>query len=361
MSRTVRVNLGDRSYEIAIQGSGFGAVPEQVAGRACMMVSDANVERLYARKCREWLEGAGCRVAPACVPAGESSKSLDQAGRLYGEAVAAGLDRSSAVVALGGGMVGDLAGFVAGTFLRGIRLVQVPTTLLAMVDSAVGGKTAVNLPQGKNLVGVFAQPVAVAMDLSTLSSLPDREYRSGLAEVVKYGVIADAALFGMLERGADALRRRDPAVLEEVVARCCAIKAGVVSSDERESGPRAVLNFGHTLGHAVETAAGYGHLLHGEAVAVGMAFAAHLSAIRSGLPAGEAARVVRLIEEFGLPVRLPEGCAWSGLRAGMATDKKSVGGSPRFVLAAEIGRAVYGVTVDDAAMAKAAAAVSRER
>jgi 3-dehydroquinate synthase len=326
-----------------------------------MVVSDSNVERLYARKCREWLEGAGCRVALACVPAGESSKSLEQAGRLYGDAVAAGLDRSSAVVALGGGMVGDLAGFVAGTFLRGIRLVQVPTTLLAMVDSSVGGKTAVNLPQGKNLVGVFAQPVAVAMDLSALSSLPDREYRSGLAEVVKYGVIADASLFAALERGADALRRRDPATLEDVVARCCAIKAGVVSGDERESGPRAILNFGHTLGHAVETAAGYGQFLHGEAVSVGMAFASHLSAIGGSLPAVEAVRIVRLLEAFGLPVRLPAGCSWSELAAGMAKDKKSLGGTPRFVLATEIGRAVYGVKVADAAMAEAAAAVASER
>lgn len=359
MATVVKVDLGERTYGIAIQRTGFGDVPEAIAGKRCLMVSDSNVAPLHGSRCRDWLASAKCRVESAVVPAGEASKSLEHAGVLYGKGVEAGLDRSSCVVALGGGMVGDLAGFVAGTFLRGISLVQIPTTLLSMVDSSVGGKTAVNLPQGKNLVGVFAQPVAVAIDLGTLASLPDREYRSGLAEVVKYGVIADAGFFAMLERDASLLMRRDPAKIEDVVARCCAIKADVVSRDEREGGPRALLNFGHTLGHAIETSAGYGEFLHGEAVSIGMAYAAHLSVAAAGLNPGDGARIVRLLEEFGLPVRMPDGRGWRELRAGMATDKKSVGGVPRFVLAQSIGSAVYGVEVRDKDLDVAAGAVGR--
>lgn len=355
MSFDVKVALGDRSYEIQIQPGGAGPVPKSIACRSGLIVSDSNVDGLYGAKVAAWLEKAGCRIVRTVVPAGEGSKSIAMAERLYGDAVAAGLDRSSFVVALGGGMVGDLAGFVAGTFLRGVALLQVPTTLLAMVDSSVGGKTAVNLPQGKNLVGVFAQPVGVSIDLSTLDTLPDREYRSGLAEVVKYGVISDAALFARLERDAKLLLRRDPSVLGEVVARSCAIKAEVVGMDEKETGPRALLNFGHTLGHAVEHATSYGSLLHGEAVSIGMSFAAHLSACASGLPRADAVRIVRLLESFGLPVRVPPGLAWKTLRAAMATDKKTLAGIPRFVLAEKLGSAVYGRNVDDASLEKAVA------
>jgi 3-dehydroquinate synthase len=358
MSSVVNVVLGERSYEIRIQSEGLGTVPESIAGRAGLIVSDSNVDPIYGARFARWMENAGCRVSRTVVPAGEGSKSLAVAERLYGEAVAAGLDRSSFVLALGGGMVGDLAGFVAGTFLRGISLIQAPTTLLAMVDSAVGGKTAVNLPQGKNLVGVFAQPVGVAMDLSTLKTLPDREYRSGLAEVVKYGVIADAELFDRLERDAGLLMKRDPGTLEEVVARCCAIKAKVVSKDERESGPRAILNFGHTLGHAVEQATDYGMFLHGEAVAIGMAFSSRLSASVTGLAKKDAERILKLLETFGLPVRLPPGLAWKALRVGMGTDKKTLGGIPRFVLVERMGQAVYGRTVDEAELEQAAGKIA---
>jgi 3-dehydroquinate synthase len=347
MSIVINVALAERSYEIRIQSEGLGSVPKAIAGCAGLIVSDSNVDPVYGARFSGWLESAGCRVSRTVVPAGEGSKSLSMAERLYGEAVAAGLDRSSFILALGGGMVGDLAGFVAGTFLRGIALVQAPTTLLAMVDSSVGGKTAVNLPQGKNLVGLFAQPVGVAMDISTLRTLPDREYRSGLAEVVKYGVIADAALFGRLERDAGRLMKRDPDVIEEVVARCCAIKADVVSRDERESGPRAILNFGHTLGHAVERVTDYGMFLHGEAVAIGMAFSSRLSVGVTGLAGEDAERIVKLLGAFGLPVRPPAGLDWKALRAGMGTDKKTLGGTPRFVLADRIGKAVYGRTVDE--------------
>jgi len=353
MSQTVTVELGPRSYSIAIQREGFGAVPSALAGRSVLLVSDSNVALRHGDRAAAWLEAAGCKVRRAVVPAGENSKSLDMAGRLFGEAVAGGLERSSVIVALGGGMVGDLAGFVAGTFLRGIASVQMPTSLLAMVDSSIGGKTAVNLPQGKNLVGVFQQPAAVAIDLSTLVTLSDREYVSGLAEVVKYGVISDADLFDRIEQSAPTLLKRDPVTLEMVVARCCGIKAEMVSRDEREQGPRALLNFGHTMGHAIEAAVGYEALLHGEAVAIGMVYAARLSVAERGCPAADEVRLVALLRRLGLPVTLPSGLTWPALRAAMATDKKNQAGVPRFVLADRIGQCAFGCRVEESRLVAA--------
>jgi 3-dehydroquinate synthase len=357
MAQLIQVELGARSYPISIAREGFGAVPDTVSGQSVLLVSDSNVAPRHGGRAAAWLEAAGCKVRRAVVPAGENSKSLDMAGRLFGEAVTAGLDRGSVVVALGGGMVGDLAGFVAGTFLRGIACVQLPTTMLAMVDSSIGGKTAVNLPQGKNLVGVFQQPVAVAIDLSALVTLPDREYVSGLAEVVKYGVISDADLFSLIERSVEALRKRDVAVLEAVVARCCAIKAEMVSRDERERGPRALLNFGHTMGHAIEAVAGYEALLHGEAVAIGMVYAARVSAAERGFPAADEARLAKLLRALGLPVTAPRGLDWDALRSAMATDKKTRGGTPRFVLADRIGQCAFGCRVDESRLSAAIASV----
>jgi 3-dehydroquinate synthase len=263
--------------------------------------------------------------------------------------VAAGLDRRGVVVALGGGVVGDLAGFLAATWLRGVRLVQAPTTLLAMVDSSVGGKTGINLPQGKNLVGAFYQPVEVDIDLRTLATLPEREYRSGLAEVVKYGVIRDAGLFADLEAGADRLMARDVTLLADIVARCCRIKADVVAGDETESGPRAILNFGHTLGHALETVRGYGTWAHGEAVAAGMAYAGEVSIRRCGFPSDDNRRLRRLLERLGLPVDWRAGgdtaTDWAAMHAAMARDKKTQAGVVRFVLARRIGEAAFGCEV----------------
>ena len=278
----VEVDLGERSYPIVI-GRDFEGLPEISAGTAVLLVSDTNVEPLYGESCAAMLEECGCKVTRIVVPAGESTKSMEHALQLYDAALAGQLDRKSYMVALGGGVVGDLTGFAAATYLRGINLIQVPTSLLAMVDSSVGGKTAVNLPQGKNLVGVFYQPHAVQINLDTLNTLPDREYFSGLAEVVKYGVIMDAAFFEFLEKHVAELLKRDYDILSKVVARCCEIKADVVRQDEKESGLRAILNYGHTLGHAIENRCGYGKLLHGEAVAVGMAYAALLSAQCHGL------------------------------------------------------------------------------
>jgi len=234
-----------------------------------------------------------------------------------------------------------------------VRLLQVPTSLLAMVDSSVGGKTAVNLPRGKNLVGVFYQPRQVAVNLDTLRTLPDREYRSGLAEVVKYGVIRDNSFFEALEEDADALAGRDEQTLQNMIARCCEIKAEVVGQDERESGVRAILNYGHTLGHAIETVCGYGELLHGEAVALGMVYAGLVSCRERGFDQGEAARVVRLMERLGLPVRrqaLADAVTWEPLREAMSADKKARRSVPTFVLADRIGSVSEGCEVPEAVL-----------
>ena len=269
---------------------------------------------------------------------------------LYDKALDAGLDRGSFVVALGGGMVGDLAGYVAATYLRGIGLVQVPTSLLAMVDSSVGGKTGVNLSRGKNLVGVFYQPHEVVVDLATLTSLPDDEYSSGLAEIVKYGVIWDRQLFRELEDEADRILGRDPELLERVVTRCCEIKAEVVGRDEKESGLRAILNYGHTLGHAIEQVCGYGAWLHGQAVSFGMVFAGELSHREKRFPGDEQHRVVALLERFGLPVK-PQNTGlsghWDRIRGAMSADKKSRDAVPYFVLAESIGSVAIGCAVEE--------------
>jgi 3-dehydroquinate synthase len=256
------------------------------------------------------------------------------------------LERTSFIVALGGGVVGDLAGFVAATYLRGIPFVQVPTTLLAQVDSSVGGKTGVNLKAGKNLVGAFYQPQLVLCDLATLKTLPKREYISGLAEVIKYGVIYDAVLFAQLERNLPKLLQRDAATLAAVIARCCEIKADVVGQDETEGGLRAILNFGHTIGHAIENSSGYGTFLHGEAISIGQVAAAKLSHQVLGLPSGDVARIEKLFTRAGLPVKLKlDGVRRKKLFAAMKLDKKVSGGEVKFVLAKKIGRVNFGCQV----------------
>ncbi|MDA0576601.1 MAG: 3-dehydroquinate synthase [Verrucomicrobia bacterium] len=361
MSRIVHVDLDERSYDIHIGAGGeIASLREGAAGQRALIVTDTNVDPLFGARCEAMLAGYGMQVQRAVVPAGESSKSLPVVQTLYERAVEVGLDRHATLVALGGGMVGDLAGFVAATYLRGIRFVQVPTTLLAMVDSSVGGKTGVNLAAGKNLVGAFYQPIEVVADLAMLATLPAREYASGLAEVVKYGVIWDATLFRKLEDKAEALQRRDLDVLEPIVARCCEIKAEVVAVDERDSGVRAILNFGHTLGHAIEKISGYGGLLHGEAVSLGMVFAAELSCRETGFASEDRDRLVQLLGAVGLPVLPGERgvrADWAALREAMRTDKKSRGQVPRFVLAQKLGAVVYdhAVAEDVAEQAFAAA------
>ncbi len=345
MPSRVKVELGSRSYEIHI-GAGLlgrlGAYCDKLGlGRNGLVVTDSNVDRRYGAVAVRSLKKAGFSVARAVVPAGERSKSANRLSALYTKALAAGLDRKSFVVALGGGVVGDLAGFLAATLFRGIQLVQVPTSLLAMVDSSVGGKTGINLPEGKNLVGAFHQPALVLADTATLKTLPRREYLSGLAEVIKYGVISDPSLFSALERRWKDLVCGQPAFLESVIARCCEIKADVVRLDERENGLRAILNFGHTIGHAIENVTGYGKYLHGEAISIGMVLAARLSVGLKGFKRGDCARLENLLRQVGLPVHRPS-CEWARVRQSMGLDKKSAGRSPRFVLARKIGAVAVG-------------------
>ena len=301
-------------------------------------MTDANVEGLAGRFVEE-LGTVGIAAEVASVPPGEGSKSLDRAAALLDRLIAMKADRHSAVVAVGGGVVGDLAGFVAATYARGIPLLMVPTTLLAQVDSSVGGKVAVNRPAAKNIVGAFHQPVGVWIDTGTLATLPARELRCGMAEVVKYGVILDAGFFEALEAGdAAAVLRLDPAAVARVVARCCALKARVVAEDEREeTGLRAVLNYGHTIGHAIEAVAGYGgDYRHGEAVAAGMVAEARLAARLGWIGDPEVGRIAGLLAAIGLPTAAT-GLDPAALREAMALDKKNRAGKVRFVLPRRLG------------------------
>ena len=348
--RIVQVPLGNRSYVIKVGGGLLSRLGAECAplklGQRCAVITDTNVVRHFAKAAVKSLAASGFKPILITVPAGEKSKWLAVVEKCYDQLAAHRLERKSFIVALGGGVVGDLAGFVAATYLRGIPFVQVPTTLLAQVDSSVGGKTGVNLAAGKNLVGAFYQPRLVLCDLDTLQKLPKREYVSGLAEVVKYGVIYDAVLFAQLERHLPKLLQRDAATLAAVVARCCEIKAAVVGEDETESGLRAILNFGHTLGHAIENSSGYGKFLHGEAIAIGQVAAAKLSQKILGLPSGDVARIEKLFVRIGLPVEIKVNAARrKKLFAAMLLDKKVSGGEVKFVLAEKIGRVKFGCQV----------------
>ncbi|MCE9629606.1 MAG: 3-dehydroquinate synthase [Planctomycetia bacterium] len=333
----------DRSYDIVCGGGilpSIGGLVRAAGGRRAVVVSDSAVAATHAAQVLAALATAGIDAFLLEVPSGESSKSIDAAGRLWKEFARQAVDRGTHVVAVGGGVVGDLAGFVAATFARGLSVWQVPTTLVAQVDSAIGGKTGINLESGKNLVGVFWQPRGVVADIETLATLPSREFISGLAEVVKYGVILDPAFFGWLEEHAGAVLARESAALLHAVERSAAIKADVVGRDEREtSGLRAALNYGHTFAHAYETAAGYGTLLHGEAVAIGMARAARLAERLGRLPHDAVARQDALLRRLQLPVMPPAGLLdAAALIEIMGRDKKTLGGKLRFVLPSRIGR-----------------------
>jgi 3-dehydroquinate synthase len=340
--RTVMVALGERSYSIVVDRGSLAEVGDAVAratkASQAAVISVPPVARRYAATVVRSLQAAGLRAHRLLVPDGDASKTLRQAERLYDAMLARGLDRGSVVVALGGGMVGDLAGFVAATYLRGVSFVQVPTTLLAMVDASVGGKVAVNLPRGKNLVGAFHQPKLVWIDVDTLASLPRRERAAGLAEIVKAAAIRDAAFFAELERAGERLLEADADVLLPVIERACAIKAEVVSQDEREGGLRMILNFGHTLAHAVETLKRYRGILHGEAVAIGMVFATRRSEALGLAAPGVAARIESLLGRLGLPTEAPPFPRRAYLSA-LAVDKKKRDAHVRFVGLREIGRA----------------------
>jgi 3-dehydroquinate synthase len=343
----VNVPLGNRSYDIKI-GTGLLARLGAECARLrldtrCAIISDTNVAPRYGKAAQTALTRAGFAPTLIIIPAGETAKSLKTIEACYNQLAAQRLERQSFVVALGGGVVGDLAGFVAATYLRGVAFVQVPTTLLAQVDSSVGGKVGLNLKAGKNLVGAFYQPRLVLCDLATLASLPMREYRAGLSEVIKYGIIYDASLFQRLERDLPKLLRREPRTLAAVVARCCEIKAEVVRQDETEGGLRAILNFGHTIGHALEAISHYGRYLHGEAIALGQVAAARLSAQVLGLPAPEMDRIESLFQRAGLPTRVKLNAPQrQKLLAAMRLDKKVSGGEIKFVLARRIGAVEFG-------------------
>ena len=348
----VRVELGERSYDILIGKGLLSQAAKHLRplelGKRGVIITDTNVESRYAGAVCEALGKGGCTAEVLSVPAGEASKSLRQAHRLFEKLPSLGLDRHSFLVALGGGVVGDLAGYVAACYLRGIALVQIPTSLLAQVDSSVGGKTGVNLPQGKNLVGAFYQPKLVLADTDTLGTLPERELRSGFAEVIKHGAIRDAAFFEWLEREYKRVLALDPDAVAHVVRRCCEIKAEVVSADERESGLRAILNLGHTVGHAMEALSEYVGLLHGEAISMGMCCAARLSVKRAGLSEAEAKRLCDLIGASGLPTRLGDSFKLEELLAAARLDKKARDGKLRFVLLKRLGEAAVSDAVTDA-------------
>jgi len=363
---SLAVDLGKRSYEIVI-GEGVlarsaewmsrwmaarGMLPEGAdtpiaeqthpdlsKGTACI-VTDGNVAEPYARLVRESLSRAGAAIETVVLESGEQTKRLDVVSGLYDQLVAMKADRQTLLVAVGGGVVGDTAGFAAATYARGIPFVQIPTTLLAQVDSSVGGKVGINHPQGKNLIGAFYQPFGVLIDTNTLSTLPDREYRSGLAEVVKYGAILDDEFFRFLESHTADINRREPNVMQQVIARCCRLKADVVQQDEEErSGLRSMLNYGHTFAHALESLCGYGTLLHGEAVAIGMVCAAHLAERLQRISPALSQRQHNLLQELGLPTVLPTECAGSSyeLLERMRLDKKAAGGRLRFILPTRLG------------------------
>ncbi len=342
-SLVIEVQLSERSYRIEIGSGNLSDAGKMLAASGkyshAVIITDTNVEHPHATQYGEYLAAADPEIDVdlLVIDPGEASKSVEIADRLWQELLDLGADRDTVVVAVGGGVVGDLAGFVAATYARGLSFFQVPTTVLAQVDSSVGGKVAINLPGAKNMVGAFWQPLGVLIDTQVLNTLADREYRAGLAEVVKYGVILDADFFAYLEQHGEQLNQRQPDVLRTVIARCCQLKADVVQQDEREtSGQRAVLNYGHTFGHALEAETGYGQLLHGEAVAIGMLCASRLAERLGRIPPEVTQRQFDLLQGLGLPVEVPD-VEIDGLMNAMRRDKKVSHGRLRFVLPTRLG------------------------
>lgn len=341
--KTVKVGLGEKSYDILI-GYPLDEIGERLKkytkGIKSLIVTNPTIAQYYLETVERGLREAGFRVFVAQIPDGEEHKSQDEANRLYTKCVDYRLERESIIVGLGGGVIGDLAGYVAATFMRGLPIVQVPTTLLAQVDSSVGGKVAVNLPEGKNLVGSFYQPFLVYIDLAVLKTLPVEEMEAGMAEVIKYGIILDKNFFEYLEEKIGKLRELDSKVLETVVARCCKLKTGVVEKDEREKGLRAILNFGHTLGHALEALTDYKKYKHGEAVAIGMVGACRIAEEMGMFKKETRDRIEHLIEKAGLPGRIGVKLSVDDIIQVLSLDKKVQAGKVRFVLPERIGRVV---------------------
>lgn len=340
MVKKERVRLGPRSYDILIGPGVLARLGERVArlsGRA-LVVSNRRVYGLYGARALAGLDEAGVRREILLLPDGEKSKNMAAVAKIHDRLTSGRYDRDSVVVALGGGVIGDVAGFAAATYMRGVKVAQAPTTLLAQVDSSVGGKTGVNHPKGKNLIGAFHQPSVVLADVSALRTLPKEEILCGVAEVIKYGCIASARFFGFLERNIGKLAGLEPGVTAEAVRTSCRIKAAVVSEDEREAGRRAVLNFGHTVGHAVEAVTKYRKYRHGYAVAIGMVAAAELSELKGTLKRKDVVRIRELIEKAGLPSAPPKTVTDGDIMKAMEHDKKVKAGAIRFALLSGVGR-----------------------
>lgn len=350
--KRIHVGLSDHPYDIFVRANLIDDLPAKVekfvSKRKILLVTDSNVNKLYGKKVAKLLETVCSKVFIAEFPAGEPNKTLSTIESLYNECVSYELDRSSVIVALGGGVVGDIAGFLAATFMRGVDFIQIPTSLLAMVDSSVGGKTGVDLPVGKNLVGAFHQPKIVIIDPVFLQTLPKREVKCGLAEVVKYGMIMDEEFFTLLEDNVNALNAMELDCFEIIISRCCALKADIVTKDEREeSGLRAMLNYGHTFAHAIEASLGFDKINHGEAVAVGMCMAANLAVDDARLDTAAELRQENLLRDLHLPCSV-DGASPSDIHAAMRRDKKVIDGRVRFVLPDTIGA----VTLSDGPMEK---------
>lgn len=343
MMNCINVNLPEQSYEIAIASGNLDNLGEQMSslqlGKKILLVSNPTIFKYYGERAIASLKAANFEVVSCTLPPGERYKNLNSIQKLYDAALENRLERSSTMVALGGGVVGDMTGFAAATWLRGINVVQVPTTLLAMVDSAIGGKTGVNHPQGKNLIGAFHQPRLVLIDPEVLKTLPMREFRAGMAEVIKYGVIWDAELFAQMEASKNLNQHRyvKPELIDSILTRSCQAKADVVSKDEKEAGLRAILNYGHTIGHAVESLTGYRLVNHGEAVGIGMVAAGQIAAELGMWRHEDTQRQDALIAKAGLPTKLPAGVDIEGIIEALQTDKKVKDGKVRFVLPTQIG------------------------
>jgi len=351
--QTLTVALGERSYPIYI-GAGLLARPELIVARLphkkAAIVTNSTVGPLYLAPLQQALEARGVAAVSITLPDGEAYKNWETLNRIFDALLANRCERNTALIALGGGVIGDLAGFAAAVYQRGVPFIQVPTTLLAQVDSAVGGKTGINHPLGKNMIGAFYQPLAVIADTDTLATLPARELAAGIAEIIKYGLIRERQFFDWLESNMTRLVQREPEALAYAIERSCAIKAEIVALDERETGERALLNFGHTFGHAIEAGLGFGGWLHGEAVAAGMVLAARLSQRLGLIAAGDTARVSAILAAAGLPVKAPELGLARYLEL-MGHDKKVEGGRNRFILLKRVGEAFVSDEVPREALA----------
>lgn len=353
--RKIELDLNHGGYPIFIGRGILADLPEFMNGippsSRHLLISDASVYALYGAMLLKTLRQAGYDIQTAIIPGGEEHKNLQTMAYLYEQMILSGLDRTSCVLALGGGIVGDTAGFAAASYMRGIPCIQIPTTLLAQVDSSIGGKTGVNLPQGKNLVGAFHQPLLVYSDIDLLDSLPEKEYCNGLAEVIKYGLL-NAKLWTMLEEKHGSIQKRNPACLQDIIARCSEIKARIVSTDEREQGQRALLNLGHTFGHAIENLTGYQHYTHGEAVAIGIVYAARTACLLEMISHQDLDRIRQLITAYKLPVDCSQ-LSPQAILEQMYRDKKATSGTLRIVLPQAIGSCIIREDVPDSLLLKA--------